>query len=44
LIDFGAWANEEFSLPVEETSLTEEDVELIERALKDRKNSDDDNV
>ncbi len=44
LIDFGAWANEEFSLPVEETSLTEEDIELIERALKDRNNSDDDIV
>ena len=44
LIDFGAWANEEYSLPVEETSLTEEDIERIERAVKDRKDSDDDLV
>ena len=44
MIDFGAWANEEFSLPVEESSLTEEDIERIERAVKDRKDSDDDIV
>jgi uncharacterized protein len=32
LIDFGAWADEEFALPTEETSLTEEDLYQIERA------------
>ena len=42
LIDFGAWANEEFSLPVEESSLTEEDIDRIERAVKEREKSDDD--
>jgi len=44
LIDFGAWANEEYSLPVEETSLTEEDFARIERALKERQDHDDDSV
>ena len=36
LIDFGAWASEEYSLPVEETSLTEEDIARIELALKEQ--------
>ncbi|HLA95569.1 MAG TPA: DNA gyrase inhibitor YacG [Pyrinomonadaceae bacterium] len=36
LLDFGAWANEEYNLPVEETALSEEDIELIERAHKER--------
>ena len=36
LIDFGAWASEEYSLPVEQNSLTEEDLERIERARKER--------
>jgi endogenous inhibitor of DNA gyrase (YacG/DUF329 family) len=38
LIDFGAWADEEFALPTEETALTEEDLEKIERALKEKEN------
>ena len=38
LLDFGAWANEEFALPLEETSLSEEDFEKIERALKEKGN------
>jgi uncharacterized protein len=37
LIDFGAWADEEFALPTEETSLTEEDLYQIERALAEKK-------
>ena len=44
LIDFGAWANEEYSLPVEESALTEEDTARIERALREqegRNNNDD---
>jgi uncharacterized protein len=36
LLDFGAWASEEYSLPVEESSLTEEDLERIDRARKER--------
>jgi uncharacterized protein len=38
LIDFGAWADEEFALLAEETNLSEEDFEKIERALKEKEN------
>lgn len=38
LLDFGAWADEEFALPTEETALTEEDLDKIERALKEKEN------
>lgn len=34
LIDFGAWADEEFSLPTENAELTEEDLREIEKALE----------
>ena len=44
LIDFGAWANEEYSLPVEETSLSEEDIARIERTLKEKQENDGDHV
>lgn len=37
LIDFGAWAAEEYNIPSETNSLTEEDVEKIERAMEDKK-------
>lgn len=37
LIDFGAWADEEFSLPTENAELTEEDIREIEKELE-RKN------
>lgn len=33
LIDFGAWADEEFRLPTQDTELTEADVNEIEKAL-----------
>lgn len=33
LIDFGAWADGEYALPAETTSLTEEDIDEIEKAL-----------
>lgn len=33
LLDFGAWADEEFRLPTQETELSEEDIDEIERAL-----------
>ena len=39
LIDFGAWADEEFALPAENTPLTEEEIEQIERALAEKENS-----
>lgn len=31
LIDFGAWADEEFALPAENAELTEEDLQKIEK-------------
>lgn len=34
MIDFGAWADEDYALPTEETDLTEEDLVKIEQALK----------
>jgi endogenous inhibitor of DNA gyrase (YacG/DUF329 family) len=36
LLDFGAWADEEYNLPSETSSLTEEDIDKIERALEDK--------
>ena len=36
LLDFGAWADEEFALPTEETALTEEDLDKIEQALREK--------
>lgn len=40
LIDFGAWADEEFSLPAEDTALTEEDLEKIVRAQEQKESRD----
>lgn len=37
MIDFGSWADEEYTLPVEGASLTEEEIAEIERAIE-RKN------
>ena len=34
LIDFGAWADGEFSLPSESSELTEEDIREIEKNLE----------
>lgn len=39
LIDFGAWADEEYALPTQDTALTEEDLEKIEKALKEKSES-----
>ncbi len=36
LLDFGAWADEEFALPTQETALTEEDLDKIEQALREK--------
>lgn len=38
MLDFGAWADGEYNLPAESTPLTEEDIERIERALKEKEN------
>jgi uncharacterized protein len=41
LIDFGAWADEEFALPDEGSSLTEADLERIEKAVAEREKEDE---
>lgn len=33
LLDFGAWADGEYALPAETSSLTDEDLDEIEKAL-----------
>ncbi len=37
LLDFGAWADEEYNIPSETASLTEEDIDRIERARGNQK-------
>ena len=39
LLDFGAWADEKFALPTSDTALSEEDLDQIERALREKENS-----
>ncbi|MEP7076113.1 MAG: DNA gyrase inhibitor YacG [Acidobacteriota bacterium] len=39
LIDFGAWADENYALPTEVSDLSERDWDEIEKALKDSKES-----
>lgn len=41
LIDFGAWADEEFALPDENAALTEEDLEQIERTRAAKEKEDE---
>ena len=36
LLDFGAWADEEYNIPSESAALSEEDVDAIEKALEER--------
>ena len=36
LLDFGAWADEEFALPAQTESLSEEDIDQIEKALTEK--------
>jgi endogenous inhibitor of DNA gyrase (YacG/DUF329 family) len=36
LLDFGAWADEEYQLPAESTPLSEEDMAEIENALENQ--------
>ena len=38
LLDFGAWADEEYALPTQDAALTEEDLDKIEKALKEKEN------
>lgn len=38
LLDFGAWADEEYAFPTSDNALTEEDIDRIERALKEKEN------
>ena len=37
LIDFGAWADEGYALPAENTELSDEEVEQIEKALGEKR-------
>lgn len=36
LLDFGAWADEEFAIPSETETLSDEDIDAIEKASEDR--------
>jgi endogenous inhibitor of DNA gyrase (YacG/DUF329 family) len=36
MLDFGAWVDEEYSLPAETSALTEEDADKIQRALEEK--------
>ena len=36
MLDFGAWADEEYNLPAESAPLSEHDIERIEEALKEK--------
>ena len=34
MIDFGAWADEEYALPAESNEMTEEDIAALEKAVE----------
>lgn len=36
LLDFGAWADEEYNLPTESSELSEEDLDKLEKALNEK--------
>lgn len=36
LLDFGAWVDEEYNLPSETSSLSDEDMDKIEKALEEK--------
>lgn len=36
LLDFGAWTDEEYTLPTESAELTEQDIAVIEKALEEK--------
>ena len=37
LLDFGAWADEEYNLPSETSSMSDEEVDEIEKALTEKR-------
>lgn len=37
LLDFGAWADENYALPAEDTELSDEDIDRVEKALAENK-------
>jgi endogenous inhibitor of DNA gyrase (YacG/DUF329 family) len=37
LLDFGAWADEKYNLPAETSSLSEEDLDKIEKSTENKK-------
>ena len=39
MLDFGAWIEEEYALPAEESEITDEDIDQIERSLAERNGS-----
>lgn len=39
LIDFGAWADEEYALPAEASELTEEEIDALEKTLTEEESS-----
>jgi endogenous inhibitor of DNA gyrase (YacG/DUF329 family) len=36
LLDFGAWADEQYNLPAESSEMTEQDIDQIETALREK--------
>lgn len=36
LLDFGAWIEEEYTLPTQDTALSEEDLDELERVLREK--------
>jgi uncharacterized protein len=36
LLDFGAWADERYNLPAESSEMTEQDIDQIETALREK--------
>ena len=37
LLDFGAWADEEYNLPSETMDMTEADIDAIEKAMEEKR-------
>ena len=37
LLDFGAWADEEYNLPAETSELNDEDIDKLEKALEEKR-------
>jgi endogenous inhibitor of DNA gyrase (YacG/DUF329 family) len=42
LLDFGAWTEEEFSLPAETSSMTEEEIDELQAALEKKARDQED--